>query len=90
MWAGTETARTNQHGVLGSLLEWWMERRSKAQTSTRQLRVVESLPLNSKQKLLLVDCAGQQFLVGVGLDEISSIVKVEFDRETIGREPLCD
>ena len=85
-----ETSQMNQHGIAGALLQWWAERRSRNETSIRQLRVIETLPLNSKQKLMLVDCAGQRFLVGVGSEQISSIVKLESSEETIGRDVLCD
>ena len=85
-----KTTQMNQHGVAGALLQWWTERRSKRQESVQQLRIVDALTLNSKQKLMLVDCAGQTFLVGVGLEQISAIVKVESSEGTIGRDLICD
>lgn len=85
-----KTTQMNQHGVAGALLQWWTERRSKRQESVQQLQIVDALTLNSKQKLMLVDCAGQRFLVGVGLEQISAIVKVESSEGTIGRDLVCD
>ena len=85
-----ETSQINQHGMAGALLQWWTERRSKRQESVQQLQIVATLALNSKQKLMLVDCSGQRFLVGVGLEQISAIVKVESSEGTIGRDLICD
>jgi len=76
--------------MAGALLQWWTERRSKRQESVQQLQIVDALTLNSKQKLMLVDCSGQRFLVGVGLEQISAIVKVESSEGTIGRDLICD
>jgi flagellar biogenesis protein FliO len=87
--AGRTAPQTNQHGIAGALVQWWAERRVK-KDSVQQLRVIETLPLNSKQKLMLVQCAGQQFLVGVGLDRISTILPVKSTEESIGREARCD
>lgn len=84
-----KTSQANPHGVAGALLQWWVERRSKRQASVQQLQIVDALTLNSKQKLMLVDCAGQRFLVGVGLEQISAIVKVESPEDTISRDGLC-
>jgi hypothetical protein len=80
----------NQHGLAGALLQWWSKRQSKKNISVRKLHILETLPLNSKQKLMLVCCAGQQFLVGAGVDEISSIIRVESVEESIGGEVRCD
>lgn len=85
-----EISQVSQHGIAGALLQWWAERRARTDASIRQLRVIETLPLNSKQKLMLVECAGQRFLLGVGLEQISSIVKVDSSEETIGADGLCD
>ena len=84
-----KTSQIYQHGVAGALLQWWVERRSKRQESVQQLQIVDALTLNSKQKLMLVDCAGQKFLVGVGLEQISAIVRVESPEDTISRDGLC-
>ena len=40
------------------------------------MRVVETLALGAKQKLLLVTCGGERFLVGTGPDSVSTIVRV--------------
>lgn len=85
-----EATQVTQHGIAGALVQWWVERRSGRHASIQQLRLIETLPLNSKQKLMLVDCAGQRYLVGVGLERVSAIVKVESPEESIGRETLCD
>jgi flagellar biogenesis protein FliO len=87
--AGMTAPQLNQHGIAGALLQWWVERRA-TKNSVQRLRVIETLPLNNRQKLMLVQCAGQQFLVGVGLDRISTILPVESTGESIGREARCD
>jgi flagellar biogenesis protein FliO len=87
--AGKTAPQLNQHGIAGALVQWWAERRAN-KDSVQHLHVIETLPLNSKQKLVLVQCAGQQFLVGVGLDQISTILPLEPTGESIGREARCD
>ena len=86
---GMTAPQLNQHGIAGALLQWWVERRAK-KDCVQHLRVIETLPLNNRQELVLVQCAGQQFLVGVGLDRISTILPVEPTEEPIGREARCD
>ncbi|QHS51148.1 flagellar biosynthetic protein FliO [Edaphobacter sp. 12200R-103] len=87
--AGRTAPQLNHHGIAGALVQWWTDRQAK-KDSVQHLRVIETLPLNNKQKLMLVQCAGQQFLVGVGLDQISTILPVEPTEGSIGREARCD
>jgi flagellar biogenesis protein FliO len=83
--AGRTALQLNQHGIAGALVQWWAKRRAN-RDSVQHLQVIETLPLNSKQKLVLVQCAGQQFLVGVGLDQITTILPVGPTEGSISRE----
>ena len=42
----------------------------------KQMRVVETLALGAKNKLVLVSCGGERFLVGTGSETIGTIVRV--------------
>ena len=48
----------------------------------RQMFIIENLSLGSRKQLLLVSCAGEQFLVGTGAESVHTIVRVgaETDR----------
>jgi flagellar biogenesis protein FliO len=62
--------------VLGLFRVW----RSKRETSRKQLRVVEMLPLGGKRQLMLIACAGENFLVGVGVDSVGAIVHLNAEK----------
>ncbi len=59
--------------VLGLFRVW----RNKRETPRKQLRLVEMLPLGGKRQLMLVACAGENFLVGAGADSIETIVRLK-------------
>jgi flagellar biogenesis protein FliO len=40
------------------------------------MRLLETLPVGGKRQLMLVRCGDEHFLVGLGADTISTIVKV--------------
>ena len=42
----------------------------------KQMRVVETLALGTKNKLVLVSCGGERFLVGTGAESVGTIVRV--------------
>ena len=42
----------------------------------KHMRVVETLTLGTKNKLVLVSCGGERFLVGAGGESIGTIVRV--------------
>lgn len=42
----------------------------------KQMRLMETLSLGGKKQLMLVSCAGESFLVGGGLENVETIVRV--------------
>ncbi len=46
----------------------------------KQMRIVETLSLGGKRQLMLIECAGESFLVGGGLDNVHTIVRVQGQR----------
>jgi flagellar biogenesis protein FliO len=59
--------------VLGLFRVW----RNKREMPRKQLRLVEMLPLGGKRQLMLVACAGENFLVGAGVDNVGAIVHLK-------------
>jgi flagellar biogenesis protein FliO len=71
-------------GVESDGLAGWVLRllgvwRSQRLTASRQLRLVETLPLGGKRQVMLVMCDGERFLVGGGSDSVQTIVRVSAD-----------
>jgi flagellar biogenesis protein FliO len=60
-------------GWIWTLLRSW---RSSRETESKQLHLVETLSLGGKKQLMLVSCAGQQFLVGGGLESVETMIRV--------------
>lgn len=67
-------------GVAGWLLGRLRGAGTKRLSATKQMQLVETLPLGGKRSLVLVRCAGELFLVGGGMESVESIVRVQ--RET--------
>jgi flagellar biogenesis protein FliO len=42
----------------------------------KQMSVIETLSIGGRKQLVLVSCAGEQFLVGTGADSVQTIVRV--------------
>ena len=68
--------RLEVHGVTGWILGVFRVWRGQRETTRKQLRLVELLPLGGKRQLMLVTCAGESFLVGGGVDSIETIVRL--------------
>lgn len=62
--------------VLGLLRGW----RRECKPGTRQMHLVETLPLGGKRRLMLVTCAGEYFLVGGGPESLETIVRVRAEK----------
>jgi flagellar biogenesis protein FliO len=60
-------------GWLLGMMRGWSRQRSM---ESRQLRLVETLSLGAKRQLMLVTCAGESFLVGGGLENVDTIVRL--------------
>ena len=64
-------------GLAGWLVKAYREYRAGGRSGRRKhMRVVETLALGARQKLVLVTCGGERFLVGTGSDNVSTIVRV--------------
>ena len=61
--------------VLAILAIGWFAKRlyPGAMSSTRALKVVAALPLGPRERILIVDASGQQFLVGVTAQQVTSL-----------------
>jgi|ERR1700677_4790544 flagellar biogenesis protein FliO len=75
-----ETVLISSSGVRG-LADWILKMfrvwRGQRETTRKQLRLVETLPLGGKRQLMLVTCAGESFLVGGGVDSVEAIVRLK-------------
>jgi flagellar biogenesis protein FliO len=61
-------------GLAGRLLVRFRAYRGVRATERKQMRLLETLPLGGKRHLLLVECAGERYLVGGSLESIQTIV----------------
>lgn len=70
-------------GFAGWLHELLRGLRSERKSETRQLQLVETLPLGGKRQLMLVTCAGEYFLVGGGPESLETIVRVQAEEPRV-------
>lgn len=90
VWAEENVNGEQQDGLANFLLQWWAKRRSTSAKAARQMEVLETLRLDGKRHLVLVRCAGEQFLVGGGPDQVNTIVRVgTADPNPSGRDGTC-
>lgn len=50
---------------------------TRGRAAQRQMRVVETINLGARKQLLLIDCAGERFLVGTGPDSVQSVTRLQ-------------
>ena len=82
-----ERGATPVAGLAGWLLEAVRVWRVGARKPQRKhMRVVETMVLGAKHKLLLVSCGGERFLVGTGPESVGTIVRVK--PESVGSAAL--
>ena len=67
----------NVQGIAGWVLALLQGGKSERTQRQRQLRLIETLPLGGKRQLMLVECAGQSFLVGGGLESVQTILRLQ-------------
>ena len=76
-----QVGRTKASSYLGGLAGWLLGclrgAGVKRQVATKQMHLLETLPLGGRRNLMLVSCAGELFLVGGGVEGIESIVRVQ-------------
>jgi flagellar biogenesis protein FliO len=70
-----------QDGLVGWLLRMWNSRARLRNVSERRMQLLEMLPVGGKRQLALVRCGGEHFLVGLGSEAVSTIVKVGYESE---------
>ena len=79
----TRNVEQKQQGAGAGLAAWLLKAlrawRAGAAAERRQMRVVETLALGTKNKLVLVSCGGERFLVGTGPESVGTIVRVRGD-----------
>jgi flagellar biogenesis protein FliO len=73
----TVSISPTDHRVADWILRMFRVWRGQRETTRKQLRLVEMLPLGGKRQLMLVTCAGESFLVGGGVDSVEAIVRLK-------------
>ncbi len=67
-------------GLAGWILRLLRSRSRASRVAQKQLHLVETLSLSGKNFLLLVECAGERFLVGGGPESVQTIVSLQNGR----------
>ena len=75
-------------GAIGGFAGWvlemlrvgWLRAVVRREGGTRQMAVMETLPLGGRKQLMLVKCGETQFLVGTGAESVQTIVRVDGDK----------
>ena len=49
--------------------------RAASHTRIQQMQLLETLSLGGKRQVMLVECDGERYLVGCGVDSVATIVK---------------
>ena len=52
-------------------------------TRQKQLRLLETLSLGGKKQLMLVECAGETFLIGGGVESVQTMVRLQDQSQMI-------
>jgi flagellar biosynthetic protein FliO len=61
----------------------FLAERLRARAAKRSLRIVDVLPLSSKQRLVVVRCYDRTFLLGLGDKEVRSIAELDTAEEGV-------
>ena len=72
----TVAGEFRRHGLAGWLLRMWNSRVTLRDGRARRMQLMETLPMGGKRQLMLVRCGDEHFLVGSGVESITTIVKV--------------
>jgi hypothetical protein len=73
-------------GLLMSGWRWWQARGLEQQrrTAKKELFLLETMVLGPKQRVVLMRCGNERFLVGMGAEGVTSVVRVEDDAASAG------
>jgi flagellar biogenesis protein FliO len=84
--AGTKTKFESEPDVHERMRAGWLQRvieviasaagAGSRRTAKRQMEIIETLAVGSKKQLVLVQCGGERFLVGTGVESVQTIVRV--------------
>jgi flagellar biogenesis protein FliO len=55
---------------------------NRGRAARRQMRLVETLSLGARRQLLLIECAGEKFLVGTGPESVQTITRLTSESAT--------
>lgn len=89
-WTQDAAGNLKRHGLAGVLWQMWTSRRAARVGATRQMELLETLPLGPKRQLMLVRCGDERFLVGGSLDQVQTIVKLGLNAGLDQQDVLCD
>jgi flagellar biogenesis protein FliO len=66
-------------GLLAKGWRWWKARGLEQQrrTAKKQLFLLETMVLGPKQRVVLMRCGAERFLVGLGAEGVTSVVRVD-------------
>ena len=75
----TETTETSLAGWFSGMLQERIKGKWRAAPATRvqqHMELVETLSLGSKRQVMLIECEGERYMVGCGVDSVATIAKV--------------
>lgn len=81
----TEAGTGSRRGLVGWLIGVCGSRARFRDRSMRRMQLLETLAIGGKRQLALVRCGDEQFLIGLGAETVSTIVKVGSGESEKGR-----
>ena len=72
-------------GLAGWILARLHNAYMKQSFTQKEMSVVETLALGGRRQLMLIECGGDRFLVGCGVDSIETIVPIPAAPDVSGR-----
>jgi flagellar biogenesis protein FliO len=79
----------HQFRIAGVLRQWWTNRQ-EGRGQVRQMKLIETLSLGGKRELMLVQCGDERFLVGGGMEQINTIVRLGDETLSTDRDGSCE
>lgn len=77
MEALVSNRRRESRGLAEWLMAYVRAYRNRSVSSSRELRLVETLSLGGRRQLLLVACGERRYLVGAGAESVETIVPID-------------
>lgn len=63
-------------GLAGWIIERLRVSRGSRASERREMYLLETLCIGGRRQLMLVECGGERFLVGGGMDTVETIVQI--------------